>query len=98
MERKALLDKESEAGHLYADMQRFRDEYEAKQNQLIQHLAAKDAENRDEIARLRQKLRAHTDSENSLATDPEVITMQEREFLSEEDPFLVSLKVKSNQL
>ena len=35
MERKALLDKESEAGLLYADMQRFRDEYEAKQNQLI---------------------------------------------------------------
>ena len=56
MEKEMRPDKESEFGQLFEEVQRFKEQYEDKQASLIRQLIAKDAENREEIVRLKQKL------------------------------------------
>ena len=46
-------------------MQRFKEQYETKQANLISQLMARDTENREEIARLKKKLHSLSDSEHS---------------------------------
>lgn len=54
-------------------MQRFKEQYEDKQASLIRQLIAKDAENREEIVRLKQKL--NTQSDNELSTYEQELTI-----------------------